>query len=428
MRIESRSERQMHALAAAGVALTALSLRSGVTSVGAELVAVRRGLGMDGTAAGLLTALPVLCFAAFGALVPVAARRARPATLVVAGLVADVAGLAGRAVTASSAAFLTASLLALAGIAVANVMLPVLIKRYFPDRIGVMTGVFSMCVAIGIGIPAAVTVPIGAATGLDWRGGLAFWAAPAALAVLPWVLLLLGRTRHQDDPGSQAPQGGPQPVATRPSGRATRLRLVRNPTAVALATFFGMQSLGAYAVMGWLPKIYHDAGLSPQTSGLLLALTVVLAIPIGLVLPPFATRRGDQGALVIAIAVAALAGYVILILSPTGLPWLAAVLLTAAHCGFPLAITMISLRAREPATAARLSGFVQSAGYAMAAAGPVAIGMLHEATGGWTMPISVLVGCTVLQLVTGLIAARPGQVDDDLTVVPTPADTGGLTR
>lgn len=175
MQVEGSPGLRTRVLVVAGIALTAVSLRSGVTSAGAELGGIRTGLGMSGAAAGMLTTLPVICFAAVGTLVPTAARRVPARRLVVVGLVADAVGLAGRAVTTTGAAFLMASLIALAGVAVANVMLPVLIKRHFPDRLGLMTGVFSMCVAIGLGLPAAVTVPIGNATGAAWRGGLALW-------------------------------------------------------------------------------------------------------------------------------------------------------------------------------------------------------------------------------------------------------------
>lgn len=406
-------------LAVAAVALTALSLRAGVTSAGAELSAIRQALDMGGATAGLLTALPAICFAGFGALAPAAARRVPARRLVVAGLVADVVGLAGRAAAETGLVFLGASLIALAGIAIANIMLPVVIKQDFPHRLGLMTGVFSMCVAIGIGLPAATTVPIGTATGHGWRSGLAFWAAPAMLGILPWVML----SRLRPAPGARLGERRLSQTVRKPS----RLRLMRNPTALGLATFFGMQSLGAYAVMGWLPKIYSDAGLSAETSGLLLALTVVLAIPIGLVLPPYAARLRNQGAVVVAISLAGVAGYLSLLAAPATLPWLAAVLLTAAHCGYPLAITMIGLRAREPSASAQLSGFVQSLGYAMAAAGPFAIGVLRDVTGTWTAPLTVLMGCMVVQLLTGLVAARPRCVDDDAVSAPTPVVRTALT-
>lgn len=390
------------------VVLTALSLRSAVTSVGVELGDLRAALSMSGGTAGLLTALPVICFAVFGALTPALTRRVGALRVVVGGLVADVLGLAVRAMTSASVTFLAASLVALAGIAVANITLPVLIRRYFPDRFGLMTGVFSMCVMLGVGIPAAATVPIGAATGQDWRAGLAAWAAPALLAILPWILLSRWSGRADADPA------GPddRPAGQRGAGPAAgSLRLARDPTALGLAAFFGLQSLGAYAVMGWLPAIYHDAGLPEQTSGLLLALTVALAIPLSLLLPPLAARLHHQRALVVAISTAGLAGYAGLLIAPAVLPWLWAVLLTAAQLGFPLAISLIGLRAREPSTMAQLSGFVQSTGYTLAAAGPLTIGVLRDATGAWTAPLAVLLGCMALQLLTGLAAARAGHID-----------------
>ncbi|MER5826963.1 MFS transporter, partial [Streptomyces mirabilis] len=147
-------------LVTVGIVLTALNLRPAITSFGALLGDVRDGLGMSGSVAGLLTSVPPLCFAVFGVMAPRLARRFGPGAVVCAGMVAITAGLAIRPYTGSAVGFLAASALALMGIAVSNVLMPVIVKRWFPDRVGSMTGLYSMALALGTSAAAAVTVPV----------------------------------------------------------------------------------------------------------------------------------------------------------------------------------------------------------------------------------------------------------------------------
>ncbi|MYV39199.1 MFS transporter, partial [Streptomyces sp. SID1328] len=168
-----------------GIVLAALNLRPAITSLGALLEEVRDGLGMSGGVAGLLTSVPPLCFALFGATAPRLARRFGPGAVVCAGMTAITAGLLIRPYIGSTAGFLAASALALMGIALSNVLMPVIVKRWFPDRVGTMTGLYSMALALGTAVAAAVTVPMTGALGGHWQSGLAVWAVLAGIAVLP---------------------------------------------------------------------------------------------------------------------------------------------------------------------------------------------------------------------------------------------------
>jgi CP family cyanate transporter-like MFS transporter len=386
-----------------GIVLTALSLRSAVTSLGVVLDQVRATLAMSATLAGVVTALPVVCFAAFGALAPTLARRVGEPQLVLGGVVAIVVGLAGRAIAVGSAWFVLGSALALAGIAVANIMMPVLIKMFFPHRVGLMTGVYSMSAAASVALPAGTTVGLGEATGYGWRGGLGSWAVVAAFALVPWAILLgRRRTRAVEEPNPR--RAHPKAV------------LVRSPTALSLAAFFGLQALSAYAVMGWLPAILIGAGIGADTAALMLSASALIAIPLSLLLPRFAVRSENQRPYVVGIVLGGLAGYTGLLLAPAAAPWLWVVLLASLHGAFPLAMTLISLRTREPSTAAQLSGFVQSCGYALAALGPLAIGALNDLTSGWTAPLLLLIGCLLVELIVGLVAARPRLVENEAAV------------
>lgn len=390
-------------LIAVGIVLAALNLRPAITSLGALLEEVRDGLGMSGSVAGLLTSVPPLCFAVFGVTAPRLARRFGPAAVVCAGMAAITAGLLIRPCIGGTAGFLAGSALALMGIAVSNVLMPVIVKRWFPDRVGSMTGLYSMALALGTAAAAAVTVPMTDALGGSWRSGLAVWAAPAAAAVLPWVLLV----RHREAPAEQ-------PSRARETEQAgADLRITRSRTAWALAVFFGLQATAAYITMGWMPQIFRDAGVSASTAGLLLAVTMVMGVPLAFVIPRFATRLPRQGPIVIALGVCGLAGYAGLYLAPAGGAWAWALLLGVANCAFPLALTMVGMRARTSAGVAQLSAFAQSTGYLISIPGPLLVGVLYQHSGGWGLPIALMAGLMVPQMAVGVLAGRNRTVEDE---------------
>ncbi|WUS02184.1 CynX/NimT family MFS transporter [Streptomyces sp. NBC_01261] len=392
-----------------GIVLAALNLRPAITSLGALLEEVRDGLGMSGSVAGLLTSVPPLCFAVFGVMAPRLARRFGPAAVVCAGMVLITAGLLIRPYIGGTTGFLVGSALALMGIAVSNVLMPVIVKRWFPDRVGSMTGLYSMALALGTASAAAVTVPITDALGGSWRSGLAVWAALAAAAVLPWIALV----RHREAPSGPEAAGEQRSRARGAEQAQPVLRITRSRTAWALAVFFGLQATAAYITMGWMAQIFRDAGVSAGTAGLLLAVTMVMGVPLAFVIPRVATRLPRQGPIVIALGVCGLAGYAGLYLAPAGGAWVWAVLLGIANCSFPLALTMVGMRARTGAGVAQLSAFAQSTGYLISIPGPLLVGVLYQHSGGWGLPIALMAGLMIPQMAVGVLAGRNRTVEDE---------------
>ncbi|MET7274177.1 CynX/NimT family MFS transporter [Streptomyces flaveolus] len=391
-----------------GIVLAALNLRPAITSLGALLEEVRDGLGMSGSVAGLLTSVPPLCFAVFGVTAPRLARRFGPGAVVCAGMVAIAAGLLIRPYAGGTAGFLAASALALMGIAVSNVLMPVIVKRFFPDRVGSMTGLYSMALAFGTSIAAAATVPVTNALGGDWQPGLAVWAALAAAAVLPWIPFVRNRKAPsaQETP-TDAPAGTDGP-AEQPA-----LRITRSRTAWALAVFFGLQATAAYVTMGWAAQIFRDAGVSAGTAGLLLAVIMVMGVPLAFVIPRVATRLPQQGPIVVVLGLCGLAGYAGLYLAPAGGAWVWALLLGISNCAFPLALTMVGMRARTGAGVAQLSAFAQSTGYLISIPGPLLVGVLYQHSGGWGLPIVLMAALMVPQMVVGVLAGRDRTVEEE---------------
>lgn len=382
-------------VAVVAILLAALNLRLAVTSVGPVLAEIRAGLGMSGTVAGLLTSLPVVCFASVGFAAPRLARRFGAATVIAAGLAVLTLGLIIRAYAPSTVLFVLFSAVALAGIAVVNVLLPMIVKERFADRAGMLTGLYSLSLNLGAAGAAAATVPLTAALHDDWRLGLAAWALLAVLAVPPWLAL------RSPPPGSASP-GGATPTR--------HLRVIREPVAWALAVYFGMQSTSAYVIIGWLPQIFRDAGLTPSTAGVLFAVTSFLGVPLGFLVTSYAGRVRSQSLIALALGVAGIAGYAGLWFDPAAAPWVCAVLLGIGNCAFPLVLTMITLRGRTPATVVRLSAFGQGVGYLMAIPGPILVGVLHDATGGWRVPLALMVALMIPQIIGGVQAGRDRQV------------------
>ncbi|MFC7328074.1 MFS transporter [Marinactinospora rubrisoli] len=390
-------------LAATALVLAAVNLRPAVTSLGPVLEEVRAGIGMNATSAGLLAALPALCFALVGPAAPRLARWRGAAAVVALGMAAIAAGLALRPLTGNTALFVTVSVLALAGIAVTNVLLPVVVKQRFPDRVGAMTGLYTTCLNLGATTAAAGTVPLTGALGGDWRMGLAAWALLAAVAVPAWAALARQRPAAARTAGAAVPP-------TSPPDRAPGRRLVREPVAWALAAYFGLQATAAYIVIGWLPQMFRDAGLGAETAGLLFALTSLLGVPLAYVLGAVAGRLPNQSGIAVALGLFGLAGYAGLWAAPTAAPWLWAVLLGVANCSFPLALTMIGMRGRDGETVTRLSAFAQSTGYLLSIPGPIIVGVLYEHSGDWQAPLGLMALLMLLQLAAGFLAGRDRQV------------------
>jgi CP family cyanate transporter-like MFS transporter len=384
------------ALVLAGLVLLSFNLRPAAVSVGPVLEEVRDGLGLTGPEAGLLTSLPVLAFAIFGALAPTLARVLGLHRALALSLVAVVIGLGGRAAAPESTTFLGLSGVALAGMATANVLIPSLVKLHFPDRIGRATAIYTTALAVGLTSAFLLTVPISDAFG-SWRAGLGAWALLALVALVPW-LGLLGHDRHLEM--------GARSISFRDVAR-TRIGW-------AMVLFFGLQSLQAYSIFGWFAQLWRDNGYSAEQAGLLVAIVAGVSIPLSLWLPSAAARRDDQRGLILAVLSCYLLGYALLLVNAHTWAIPAALLVGVGCCVFPVVLTLIGLRAHTPDGTAALSGFTQSLGYLLAAVGPFAVGLVYDATGGWTAPLWMLIVLVLPLLAVGAYAGRPAFLEDQL--------------
>jgi CP family cyanate transporter-like MFS transporter len=325
----------------AAILLLSTNLRPAAVSVGPVLDELRDGLDMGPASAGLLTSLPVLAFAVFGALAPAAARRLGPHRVTFLALVSVVVGLAARAVVQQEAAFLALSLLATAGMAMANVLIPALVRLHFPHRIGLLTALYTTALAVGLTSAFLLTVPVADALG-GWRYGIGIWAVLAAVTAVPWF----GMIRR--DEALEAPA---RDVSF---GDIARTRL-----GWAMTAFFGLQSLMAYAVFGWFATLWRDAGFGAGTASALVGIVAAMSIPLSLFLPQLVARPGDQRPVLVVLMSCYPVAYVGLLLAPHALAVLWAVVLGTALTTFPVVLTYIGLRTRTAGATAALSGWTQ---------------------------------------------------------------------
>lgn len=382
-------------LLAAGVIVLALNLRASIVAVSPILGTIRHDTGMSTAAGGLLTTLPLLCFGLLAPLAPRLGRRFGLEPTLLATMVAICAGTALRLVP-STVALLGGTIVIGAGIAVANVLLPGVIKRDFGSRVGLMTGLYSMSLGVGAALAAGITVPLGRVAHADWRTTLALWGLLAALALIVWA----PQVRHHTHQAGTVVSAAARPVRG----------MWRNRVAWLVTAFMGLQSLGYYATTAYLPTILTDAGLSRSLAGLMLSLANLVGIAGAFSAPVLAGRGVKPGLLAAVAAVLTAGGLTGLVLAPIPGAYLWIVLLGFGQsASFSLALLFIVLRAPDGRHAAQLSSMAQCCGYLLAAVGPLALGAVHQVTGAWIVPLVILLALLGPQTVAGLGAARSRQ-------------------
>jgi CP family cyanate transporter-like MFS transporter len=368
--------------------LVGINLRPALSSVGPVLAAISSGIGLSSTGAGLLTTLPVVCFGVFAPLAPWLASRLGGERAVLYGLLVLAAALGGR-VFFDVAGLFAGTLVAGATIGMIMVLLPGIIKRDFPRQAGAMTGVYTMALCLGAAMSAGLTVPLEQIAGDSWRAALAFWLAPALLAAAVWWPHV-GRAEAQ---------------ATIPRQRVAGLW--SNRLAWQVTAYLGLQSALAYCIFGWLPTILIDRGMTPLAAGGVLSLSISAQLITAFGGPWLATRGRDQRPAIAVMMILSLAGFAGCVYADSGMTWLWGIVLGLGQGGaFSIALMLLVLRAPNAAVASSLSGMAQGVGYTGAALGPLAFGLLHDASHDWNSAAVLFMVIGTAALVAGLAAGR----------------------
>lgn len=456
----------LHVLLVAAVVLFALNMRAGVTSIAPVLQEIQGGLHMSDSLAGFLTSLPTLIFALVGLITPLASRTIGLHSTMLVAMVALSLGLIVRVFMGGSAGFLVFSIVALAGIAITNVLMPAFIKTHFPAQIPTYTAVYSTALTAMAFLSSVVVAPMSHSMSTGWRGALGFWGVLAVLAVVPAGILVVLQKKHHLAVGDGVAVGAEAGVAadtdangvahtgagaannTVAAGIAADADaadatdtadttdaadaaagaepvqlwvMFRSKKARALALFFGIQSLHAFVQMGWLAQIFRDYGVSQNYAGMLAGLMQLLSIPGAMLAPALLGKVRNPRLLVAGTAAIAAPAYLGMLLAPASVPWLWVILFALANTTFPMALTLIGWSGRSGDTTALLSSFVQSFGFLIASLGPLLVGILLQATTGWTVPLLFCLVLVIPFAIAGYMSAAPGYVDDQLKRTPAEA-------
>src|SRR6266571_1367802 len=390
-------------LLAVAVAAAGLNLRTAITSLPPLFPDLQTRLHLSPAALSLLAATPVICFGVVSAFAAWLNRRYGEEVILLAALVLLTAGLLLRG-AAPGVMLYPGTALAASAIAVLNVLLSSMVKRRWPERAGLLIGVYLTTLSVGAILSSLLSVPLYRSSGGSVPLSLGVWAVPAALAVLLW----LPQLRYRTDGPAPAAEGGPAPAAEGTAPARAGLKVYRYALAWQVTAFMGLQSLLYYSALSWLPTIFQDRGASAITAGNLLALMGVGNLATSLIVPVLAHRRPGQRALVVPSLIGTAAGLAGSLWAPLGTAplWVLVLGVSQGSC-LGLAIFFMMARAPSAGVAASLSAFAQSVGYLAASAGPLEVGLLHTATGSWNIPVALLLVLCAAELATGVLAGRP---------------------
>ena len=392
-----------------GIVLVALNLRTVVAALSPILNLVERDIPLSPVVIGIVGAAPPLMFALAGLITPRLSRGLGLEGLLLIAVGAMVVGQLLRALSPSAPVLVLSTALALLGAGVGNVLLPPLVKRYFSDRMTQVTSLYAVVIAFSTSLPALAAVPV--ATAFGWRASLGVWFALALTALLPWAIATRARARALRL--ARAAADGIE-VEGEPALEST---LFRSPVAWAIMIIFCVSSINVYAAFAWLPSLLVDtAKVTPAGAGQLLALYAIIGFPSALLVPVIASRLKNVGILIYFSAAALLASYAGLLFAPATATALWIVLGGLGVLLFPLALLLINSRTRTHSGSVALSGFVQGVGYIIAAASPLAFGLLHQATGAWSLSIIVIAIASLAVLPAAIILTTHRYLEDDLAV------------
>ncbi|GAA2311291.1 MFS transporter [Streptomyces kunmingensis] len=410
------------AVLAVGLLTAAFNLRIGVASVGPVLSDIQADLGLSEVVVSLLTTIPVIAFGAFAFVTPALSRRLGLHRLLGATMIALAVGIALRLQPGLTGLF-AGTVVVGASIAIANVIMPAAIKGDFSGHVGLMMGLYSTALSVGAAFASGATVPLLSwVGGGGWRPTLALWAIPALIA----FLILIPQLRHTSVRGTRmqepavaeadvrADAGEPavaEADARADAGEPSVRALMRDPVAIAVTALMGLQSMSYYATLTWVPTLFQDAGMDAHSAGWMLSYAAFLGMAASLVTPAMA-RRTRPTWLPVAIAVALTgAAFAGLAAAPTSAAYVWMTMLGLGQgASLSLSLTYIVWRSPDARHTGHVSMMAQGLGYLLAGLGPIGLGALHTATGGWSIPLMTLIGLLALQLWAGVLAGRQRHV------------------
>lgn len=389
-----------------GLMVVALNIRTAVAALGPLVTLIRESYELTNASVSIIGAIAPASFVLASLTVPSIARRIGLNTAVIASLALIIAGHLLRGFSTDWITLALGSFVVLFGSGAGNVVMPPLVKKYFPDRIGLLTAAYMTVAIFFSGVPPFVALPVAQAT--SWQFSLGEWAILGLVALWPWLVINM---REKKTAGSNAPQGtiaSAEPVPP-------PLPLRKSPTAWAIGLVFAVGSTTTYAMFAWLPTIAVDmAGVDYAQGGAMVALYTDMAIPSAILIPIIAARTKRVDFLIHTGVILFLIGFAGFILFPTQAPWVWVTILGAAPILFPLAVVLINLRTESQHASLQLSGFAQAIAYSCAALSPLMMGFTFELTGTWVVGLVILAAFSSTASIAAFIIERGRTVEQDL--------------
>lgn len=381
------------------IAMSALTLRVAVTAFTPLAARISDEVGFSSTVVGVFGMVPTAMFAVFGLITPMLGRRlGLERTVLLAMLLAGI-GMLTRALVSDVWSLLILSGVALGGMGIGNVVIPPLVKRYFSDRLAVMSSVYIVMVQLGTVIPALIAVPVADSHG--WRTSIGIWALLGFVAALPWIAIIADRRGRDRNDRTAVPQAAP-----------TAGKVWHTSLGWAMAGMFGMTSLITYSMFTWVPKLLTDAGASSAFAGSMVGVFALVGLISAFAAPTLCARIANPFPIVIVCALCYVVGFLGLLIAPMSAPILWIVIVGLGPSTFPMSLTLINLRTRTQAGSSALSGFTQGLGYTVACLGPLLFGVLHDTSHGYTVPFGFLFIAVAIVLVASWHACKPRYLED----------------
>ncbi|KAF0820037.1 hypothetical protein KIS4809_1309 [Bacillus sp. ZZV12-4809] len=375
----------------AGIIFVAFTLRPAITSVGPLIGAIRDETGISNGAAGLLTTLPLVAFALLSPFVPRIAQKLGSEWSILLGLTILGAGIAARSLGMLPPLYIGTILIGL-GVGLCNVLLPGMVKEKFPQKVGLLTGIYTFSMGIWAGLAPGFSVPLAEDLGLGWKLSLGAWAILIFIAIIVWLPQIRGREKKTETPAVTAP----------------KTSIWSSPIAWQVTLFMGLQSMVYFSTTTWLPEILHSQGRDIAEAGWMVTVLQFSGLPVNFIIPVLADRLPNQKAIAFWIGAFTFAGISGLLMNFSVILTNLSIVLIGIGLGAAIShsLTLIGLRAENAKQAASLSGMAQSVGYLLAAAGPILIGSLYDLLGTWTVPLALLLANTAIFTVSGIGAGR----------------------
>ena len=376
------------------IAVIAFNLRPSISAVGPLISEIRLDTGLPNSLLGMLTTLPVLAFGLLSVFTPLLTRRFGTEGTMSLALLILTAGIMLRVIPGSFMLF-TGTIILGAGIALGNVLLPGIVKKQFPTKTGLVTGIYSGMLGIGAALSSGISVPLSQNLDLGWRLSLGFWAIFSSIAVVIWLPQLKRNF---------------QVVAKRSLGNALK-QLSQSGLAWNVSLFMGFQSFTFYIIIAWLPEVLQDRGIGAVEAGWLLSLCQGTGVLGTFFMPAWASRLRNQHIPILVLIILEIISLLWLMIPGTAYTGLIVSLLGLSMGGsFGMALLFIVLRTADSDSANELSGISQSIGYTLAATGPALFGAVFDLAQVWTIPLGMLLIFSLLKLWSGWKAGSRGVV------------------